>query len=869
MITTVSALVLACAGFVGSDLIRSRQSLQEDVITLADVIGSNSVAALLFRDTQSATQILDALRARPSIVAARLYDAEGKPFVSRVQRGAKMNLPDVAPQPLARFNGRTLEIVRPIMYEREKVGTLYIASDSRELMARLRRYAVVVACILIASILAAVVVSSFLERLLSDPIQRLSSIADRVRREKDYSLRTPEDDRSPREIGALMCAFNDMLAEIESRDAALQRHREDLQVQIEARTTELRTTNAHLVRSKNAAERIAELNESLNRYKQTILDTAGEGIFGLDEHGVATFINPSAARLLNYGVDELIGRRVHDVIHPEGAESVGWAECGVCSSRLEPCVRAGKTAEFLTRDGKRLPIEYTSSTMGGGAGVVVTFRDITERLAVQRMKDEFVSTVSHELRTPLTSIRGALGLLSGGLLGAISDRGQRMLDIAVTNTDRLVRLINDILDLERINSGTVELNRKVATAADIMRDAVDVVQTVADRASVKISFEPDHTVLWVDRDRIVQTLTNLMGNAVKFSPPGSTVRLSGAAVDDSFTFSVVDDGRGIPPEKLERIFDRFQQVDASDSRDKGGSGLGLAICRSIVVAHGGKIWAESGVGNGSAFRFTVPRPAGRDSTYVPEGDRDVVLVCAEEAPSIVRLLQSHGTRTLVVAERNQLMQHALAPNVSAIVYGMASVRGSEIVEQLRTSPQTSAVPLILIAEEPPPQFESYGDHTMAWVRRPFASAELLTALNVTARNAQKQPVLVVEDDEDLARVITMSLESHGLRTMAVATGTQAIAACRRVTPVVVILDVALPDLDGYAVVEWMRNDAQLRDLPLLVYSAGDLSAADQDRLRLGRTMFLTKSRVPFTALEQCVMALLQAESESKEVPGAA
>jgi signal transduction histidine kinase len=257
-----------------------------------------------------------------------------------------------------------------------------------------------------------------------------------------------------------------------------------------------------------------------------------------------------------------------------------------------------------------VPIEYTSSTIvdarGNPSGVVVTFRDISERLAVERMKDEFVSTVSHELRTPLTSIRGALGLLGSGLLGNVDHRAKRMVDIAVTNTDRLVRLINDILDLERIDSGRVDLNRAAVVAGDLMIEAVEGLQSFADRAGVTIIAEPSQTGLWGDRDRIVQTLTNLLSNAVKFSPPGTTVRLNGSLADGIFTFAISDEGRGIPEDHLESIFERFKQVDASDSRQKGGTGLGLAICRSIVAAHGGRIWAESDEGQGTTFRFTIP-----------------------------------------------------------------------------------------------------------------------------------------------------------------------------------------------------------------------------------------------------------------------
>src|SRR4029077_4398255 len=251
---------------------------------------------------------------------------------------------------------------------------------------------------------------------------------------------------------------------------------------------------------------------------------------------------------------------------------------------------------FWRADGSSFPVEYSTTPLldedGKKSGAVLMFRDVTERRAIERLKSEFVSTVSHELRTPLTSIRGALGLLSSGMLGPIAAKGQRMLEIAVNNTDRLVRLINDILDIERIDSGKVQLVRGAVDANSVMVQASEGLQSMADQAGVRVVVVPATGALWGDSDRIIQTLTNLLGNAIKFSPRDTTVTLSGTARDAYFAFSVADEGRGVPQEKLETIFQRFSQVDASDSRDKGGSGLGLAICKSIVDAHGGRIWAE-------------------------------------------------------------------------------------------------------------------------------------------------------------------------------------------------------------------------------------------------------------------------------------
>ncbi len=258
-------------------------------------------------------------------------------------------------------------------------------------------------------------------------------------------------------------------------------------------------------------------------------------------------------------------------------------------------------------------------------GVVKGFfaltNDISDRKAIERIKDEFISIVSHELRTPLTSIHSSLKILATGKLGNLSSKGQRMLNIADEQTERLVRLVNNVLDLQSIQSGKIAMNKKACKATELMVEAAQTMQMMAQEHGIKLYVESVAFVVWADRDYIVQTLTNLLSNAIKFSSPESCVWLS-AKIDtrgnkhgnqysqqknnSDVTFVVKDQGQGIPKNQLENIFERFQQVDFSDSRKKGGTGLGLAICRQIIKEHGGEIWVESNFGVGSTFYFTLP-----------------------------------------------------------------------------------------------------------------------------------------------------------------------------------------------------------------------------------------------------------------------
>ncbi|PZV19653.1 MAG: hypothetical protein DCF20_01215 [Pseudanabaena sp.] len=235
----------------------------------------------------------------------------------------------------------------------------------------------------------------------------------------------------------------------------------------------------------------------------------------------------------------------------------------------------------------------------------------TIQIALQRHQSEsrlseFISIASHELKTPLTSIHGALGLLASGVLANQSDTAKRMLDIASSDTERLVRLVNDILDLERLESNKVTLNRQWHDAAELCQQAIATMQTIAAESQIAILSNLKSLKVFADSDRIIQTLVNLLSNAIKFSPPQSQVQIEVEQIADEIVFRVCDRGCGIPKDRLESIFERFNQVDISYSSQKGGTGLGLAICRSIIQQHGGKIWVESVLSEGSTVSFTIP-----------------------------------------------------------------------------------------------------------------------------------------------------------------------------------------------------------------------------------------------------------------------
>ena len=328
--------------------------------------------------------------------------------------------------------------------------------------------------------------------------------------------------------------------------------------------------------------------------------------------------------MVGYTEDELLGLTFQAITHPADLE----ADLEGFQKMINGETRSFQMEKrYITKQGTTVPALMNTAPIRDQDGQILYFvghiQDIRSRLNVERMKDEFISVVSHELRTPLTSIRGALGILGTGVFNDRPEKAQHMLQIAINNSDRLVRLVDDILSLERLQSGKVQLIMEQCDVTDLMQQAIDSVQTIADQSAITLSLvSPLSVTCYVAPDAMIQTLTNLISNAIKFSSPGDTVWLKVErrnATEDLenagqtwthstpyLLFSVTDKGRGIPADKLEVIFEQFQQVDLSDSHQKGGTGLGLTICKNIVQQHGGKIWVESTLGEGSTFYFTLP-----------------------------------------------------------------------------------------------------------------------------------------------------------------------------------------------------------------------------------------------------------------------
>ncbi|HEY9627288.1 MAG TPA: PAS domain S-box protein [Coleofasciculaceae cyanobacterium] len=359
-----------------------------------------------------------------------------------------------------------------------------------------------------------------------------------------------------------------------------------------------------------------------------IVASSQDAIISKTLEGVIVSWNASAENLFGYSAAEAIGQPIAMLIPPDQLD---------VETRFLSLIRQGESIQQYEtvrrrKDGTFVDISLTLSPVRDAKGTIVgaskIARDITEQRTLDRMKNEFISIVSHELRTPLTAIRGSLGLILRGVYDKKPEKKHRMIEIAAQESNRLVRLVNDILDLQRLESGRMKLDLQACDAATLMQQSADAMRAYAEEHQLQLIVMPLSVSVWAAPDAIIQTLTNLLSNAIKFSQPGGKIWLSAdlearaeqtagnasgltfkKAVDrplNRVRFAITDQGRGIPSDKLETVFERFQQVDASDSRDKGGTGLGLAICQKIIEQHNGRIWVESALGEGSTFYFTLP-----------------------------------------------------------------------------------------------------------------------------------------------------------------------------------------------------------------------------------------------------------------------
>lgn len=479
---------------------------------------------------------------------------------------------------------------------------------------------------------------------------------------------------------------------------------------------------------------VSDLAEASRNTAHQIVEALPLGVLWLDTDLSIAHANPAARNLFAHGTD-LVGKRLSDLI-----------PCPIAAERAARALAQGPaTFETTTAGPDRRIINLTSAPVhaanASGASIdggltpsrlLVIVEDITEKRRVEQVKTDLISLVSHELRTPLASIHGAVGLLASGALGVLPPKAQRLLDIAVRNSERLGRLINDILDLHRLQTGRLPLQFEALSAVDLLQGAATALGPMAAERGITLRVESQPVEVWADRDRVTQVLTNLIGNALKFSTAGTTIRVGArhqagpSGAEGQIRFWVADQGRGIPADRQERIFEPFEQVQASDARNHGGTGLGLAISRSIVAQHDGRLWVESQPGVGSTFYFELP-PAQARSTSA-EATVPPILICDDDGAflGLMRaVLERDGRRVVTARSGNEAVSLARRerPVVVLLDVLMPGMDGWDTLSALKGDAATRDIPVLFLTNLDAPPTSSDGVTPPAWIVKPAGAAQ--------------------------------------------------------------------------------------------------------------------------------------------------
>lgn len=344
------------------------------------------------------------------------------------------------------------------------------------------------------------------------------------------------------------------------------------------------------------------LTAALNR-ETAVVENVLDVICKIDNRGKFASVNPAAELLWGYAPEELIGRELLFLLPGEDWQT---------NKQAFQSVRLGNPTmslenRVIRKDGSLVDMAWSVSWSEDEQGLFCVAKDITERRELERLKQEFVAMISHDLRSPLTSIQLTLNMLNEGVFGDLHPKGKSRVSNAEESATMLIKLISDLLDMEKLESGKFQLELDDTQLSEVLRRAVEAVRPQADEKQVTIKVEHANERVFADADRLVQVLTNLLSNAVKFSPDKGTVNVGTADAKDQVEVRVADQGRGIPDDQLERVFERFTQVSVSDAKEKKGTGLGLPICKAIVESHGGAIGVTSVLGQGSTFWFRIKK----------------------------------------------------------------------------------------------------------------------------------------------------------------------------------------------------------------------------------------------------------------------
>lgn len=578
------------------------------------------------------------------------------------------------------------------------------------------------------------------------------------------------------------------------------------------------------------AEAIQARTQELNSIVSTMVD----GLIILDSQGGIRSLNPAAERLFDYTTEELVGKHLNQLLPqlPDDTEHhVLTANTGYrCEINAE------------RKDGFPFPLELTFSEMSvdGSRMFTCLVRDISERKAMERMKNEFISTVSHELRTPLTSIQGALGLILGGATGDMPEKSIKLLTIANNNCKRLVRLINDILDLEKFESGKMAFDIKPIEIMPFVAHGIEINQAYADEFGVTfvVSHERAGAVVLADSDRLTQVLTNLLSNAAKFSHRGGQVDVATSIIKQRLRLSVTDYGTGIKEEFRDQIFKKFTQEDSTNTRQKGGSGLGLSISRAIIEKLGGVIDYESEPDKKTTFFIELPLYCSEETlsaTLSSKHDKEYLLIL-EDDPDVATLLRmllakrGYAADIAYTAKQAKQMLNSKPYDAMTLDLTLPGQSGIDFFRELRGQELFKHLPVIVVSASADQVKQELNGEALAivdWLSKPIDEDRLGQALtHALRRNGFRTRILHVEDDPDIVNVVAALLQNTAEIDVAMD-----LAAAREKLQQdydLVILDMELPDGSGETLLPLLAN--RDKAIPVVIFSASEIEIVDSQHV---------------------------------------
>lgn len=564
------------------------------------------------------------------------------------------------------------------------------------------------------------------------------------------------------------------------------------------------------------SELYSKMQEQVEREK-AILNNIPFLAWLKDKNGKYLNANGAYAKFCNSTIANLVGNTAFEIFPQELAEKYTEDDLNIINSKKQSNIET----EIETPDGKRWyeifknPIYDDENNVIGLAGFA---RDITEKRELDKMKDEFVSIISHELRTPLTSIRGSLGLVLGNTLGVLPEKVSTLLNIANNNTIRLVNLINDILDLEKIKAGKMDFIFAEHNVSDLVNESITLNEEYAKQYNVQFKIKntiPD-IFINVDKSRFIQVLTNLLSNAAKFSYQNGIVYISTERCKNRIRVSVTNKGNGIPEKSFSKIFQSFSQVDSSDSRRSGGTGLGLSICKSIVEKMGGVIDFISKLKDDTIFYFEFPEITQNDALKT-------VLICEDNkttAFSIKSKLESLNYKTNIaytIQEARQMLNENHY-DLMTLDLLLPDGNGLELLEDLKFNKKNKNLPVVIVSvKKPDLKLIKNEHHVINWVEKSFNMEDFEKTINDLLKDKNNVEILHIENDKDLLKLIELTLSDIAHITSISTLGEAKKIIMENVFDLI-ILDYVFPDGTSDKLIPLIKGGIN-KNAKLIVFSA--------------------------------------------------